>query len=654
MSTPMMAQYQALKASYPDALLFFRLGDFYELFGEDAEVASRVLQITLTGRDAGKGERIPMCGVPHHAADGYLATLVEAGYKVAVCEQLEDPKVAKGLVERDVIRVVTPGTLTSERSLAAGESRYLAALGAGRDGFGLAVLELSTGEFWCLEARDRAALRDELERLGPSEVLIDEALAQDEGWRRFLTERLGAALSEQPRAAFAAEASVRRLCEHFDIVSLEGCGCADLPLASGAAACALAYVERTQKTTLAHIARLSTRPLGEAMHLDTATRRALELTQTLRDNQRRGSLLWVLDATVTALGARTLRRWIEAPLTDAGAVRARLSAVAALHADPLARAELRSALGRVYDIERLVGKAACRTAGGRDLAALRDSLAALPQIRAQAAAVPCAEVAALALRIDPHEALHEWLQRALVEDPPLGVQEGGLIKAGYDAAIDELREVAHGGKEWLARFERQERETTGVKSLKVGYNKVFGYYIEVTKANLGLVPEHYLRKQTLANGERFVTEALKERESLILGAEERLIALEYDRFNELRAGVAEAAATLQETARALSELDALCALAQVAQERRYVKPEIVAEDLIEITAGRHPVVEALQPDVRFVPNDCRLGAGRRTLILTGPNMAGKSTYLRQIALIGLMAQIGSFVPAEGAKLGVID
>lgn len=652
----MMRQYGELKRRYADCILFFRLGDFYEMFGEDAEVAAPILDLALTSRETGKGERIPMCGVPHHAADGYIARLVEHGFKVAVCEQLQDPKEAKGVVERDVIRVVTPGTATDEKSLDARENRYLVVLGGASASYGLAACDLSTGEFRCTQFDGERAWQrvlDELVRLQPPEVLVAPEI---DDWA--LTEEVRAAcpgslVQVYAKEAFAAE-SIDRLRRHLQVSSLDGFGLADAPQAQRAAGALFQYLEETQRVQLKHITRLRRyRPDGR-MLLDAATRRNLELTRSLRDGGRRGTLLSVVDRCVTAMGSRLLKRWLEAPLTDPDAINRRLDAVSALHAATLQREALREELAQVYDIERLVGRIATGSAGGRDLAALRNSLARLPHIRRILASM---EAASLAPALDGWDDLvdvHGWIAATLVDEPPVSVTEGGLIRPGYHEEVDRLRRVQREGKSWLAELEAKERERTGIKSLKIRFNRVFGYYIEVTRANLDRVPVDYHRKQTLAGAERFVTDELKEMESQILGAEERLAELEYRLFQELRERVTAEAERLQEAAERLALLDVWAALAHVAAERNYVRPLVDAEDRIEVRGGRHPVVEVQPGGESFVPNDVLLDETQRLIILTGPNMAGKSTYLRQLALIVLLAQIGSFVPADEARIGVVD
>jgi len=657
MATPMMAQYFAVKEQYPDAIVFFRLGDFYEMFGEDAEKASRILDIVLTSREAGSMGRIPMCGVPYHSAESYIATLVAHGFKVAICEQLEDPKQAKGLVERGVIRVVTPGTVIEQAFLNERANNYLVAVTRGRSGYGLAVCDASTGDFQVTEFSGDTALEDlltELARLTPAECLLGPGIASDEALASAIA-RYCRTASPYDERAFQYEAAYRRLTEHFGVHSLDGFGCEGLPLAIQAAGAVLQYLQETQKTAATQIAAMSTYSTAAYMTLDAATRRTLELTRTWRDGNVRGSLLWVLDATQTAMGARLLRRWIEQPLLDKDAIQARLDAVEALVVRHDVRTALRDLLRGVADIERLLGRVAYKTATARDLVALRLSLERIPRIRAlleESGLVdgPLRDAAAMEDLSD----VAADIAATLVDDPPATVKEGGLIRPGYSAEVDQLRDAGRRGKQWIAELEEAERQRTGIKSLKVGFNKVFGYYIEVTRPNLHLVPPDYERKQTLANAERFVTPALKEQEALILNAEDRVVELEYELFVQLRNRVEARTGQIQSAARQLAQLDVLAALAHVAVERRWVKPEIDEKLRIAIKGGRHPVVEALIPDGSFVPNDTLLDENQRLIILTGPNMAGKSTYLRQVALIVLLAQIGSFVPAERAQIGLVD
>ena len=655
----MMVQFRQFKAQYPEAILLFRLGDFYEMFFADAEVAARELDLVLTGRDAGKElGRVPMCGIPHHAAENYIARLVEKGFKVAICEQLEDPKTAKGLVKRDVIRVVTPGTFVEPRLMQEKRNKYLASVCQGKAGFGLAVADLSTGEFACCELLGAEAARllfDELGRLDPAEVLVEPGLAEEERFSAGLLQATAAAVSHGRARDFQPATARRVLCDHFGLPSLHGFGCEDKPLAVAAAGAALAYLAETQRTSLGHINGLSLYYPGDFLVLDAATRRNLELTQALMAGGRRGTLLGVLDRTVTAMGGRLLRRWIEQPLLRLEAIRDRQQAIGALVDAALPRADLRDALGRVHDLERLAGRVAYGSAHARDLQALAVSLGQIPELARLLAPLPAPRLQALAGALDPCDDLRDLLERAIAPEPPLALTEGGLLREGYHPEVDRLRRAGREGKDWIAALETAERERTGIRSLKVGFNKVFGYYIEVTTPNLPQVPPAYIRKQTIAGGERFLTPGLKEREQEILGAAERLSALEYELFCAVRAQVGAEVARLQGVARAVAELDVLAALAEVAVAGGYCCPEVDAGESLAISDGRHPVLERLLPAGAFVPNDTALDTGeQRLLLITGPNMGGKSTYMRQVALIVLMAQMGAWVPARAARIGLVD
>ncbi|NDY41672.1 DNA mismatch repair protein MutS [Dissulfurirhabdus thermomarina] len=655
--TPMLRQYRAIKAQVPDAILFYRMGDFYEMFFEDAEIAARVLEIALTTRDKHKAEKVPMCGVPVHAAEGYLTRLVQAGYRVAVCEQVEDPAAAKGLVRREVVRVLTPGLLTTEGGVPATANNFVAAVrpGAGEAPWGLACLDLSTGEFRVTELAGRAEAADELYRLEPAEILVPE---DEDGFpaevRRVLPSLF---VSTRPPEWFEARRGVRLLTAHFGVLSLDGFGVSGLEAGVGAAGALFSYVEETQKGDLSHIRALRPYHLSEYLRLDEATKRNLELVANGLDGGRRGTLLEVLDFTVTSMGGRLLRHWILYPLTDLAAIEGRHAAVAALLEAPAARADLRARLRRVADLERLVARVSLGTASGRDLVALKKSLREVPGIRDAVAetAASAPLLADLLGGLDPLEDLVAVLDAALREDCPLQLREGRLIREGYNAELDELMAIQRDGRAFIAGVEAAERERTGIPSLKVGFNKVFGYYIEVGKAHAAKVPGHYVRKQTLVAAERYITPELKDVEAKILTAQERRLALEYELFQELRRRVAGEGPRIQETARALARLDVLAGLTEAADRHGYVRPRVNAGDAIDIRDGRHPVVERAVEPGTFVPNDVRLDdTGARLLILTGPNMAGKSTILRQTALIVLMAQMGSFVPAAEAEIGVVD
>jgi DNA mismatch repair protein MutS len=651
--TPMLRQFYQIKMQYPDCILFFRLGDFYEMFGDDAEVASKVLEITLTSRDAGSQGKIPMCGVPYHAVEGYLLTLVENGYKVAICEQVEDPKLAKGVVKREVTRVVTPGTITLPQALDEKSNNYVACIFGHGDAFGIAYADVSTGDFKATEIRGELAeakARDELIRLNPKEVIYPENLLAQSILDILVTLRVSHEAREE--SAFQSKLCYRNLTRHLGTTTLAGFGLKNKPYAVSAAGALFEYLKETQKISLEHIRDIQAYSLNDYMVLDSYTQRNLEILTTLRENKKQGSLLGVLDKTVTAMGGRLLRRYLAQPLIDIQEIEKRSNRVECLFNEDLLRTQLRDSLEKVYDLERLASKLAYQTANARDLVALRDSFRELPGIKD----LICQKDALQDLsKLDCLEDLEEVITDAIVDDPPFLLTEGGLIQKGYNKELDELRDIARGGKEWIANLQKKERERTGVKSLKVGFNKVFGYYIEVSNANLNLVPEDYQRKQTLANSERFITPELKEYEAKVLGAEEKINSIEYDLFCQTRDRLKDSIGRIQQTAHLIAELDVYASLAEVAKQKNYVKPLVNTGTSIEIKEGRHPVVEEYLPIGEFVPNDTFLNLKEsRIAILTGPNMSGKSTYMRQVALIVLMAQIGSFVPAESATVGIVD
>jgi len=644
--TPMIQQYLAIKQEVPDAFLFFRLGDFYEMFFQDALDASRELEITLTGREGGAEERIPMCGVPYHSAETYIARLVEKGYKVAICEQVEDPAQAKGVVRREIVRIVTPGTVMESKSLPESANNYIASIAGGEGDYGLAACDLSTGEMHVTRFEgSRELLLDELNVYRPSEMLGD----------RSLLESLKEAQAAAGRPPVLTDWTVRddvRMLRHFGPSECEGLPETCLQAVSQL----LAYLAETQKRALAHIRKLQRYGTDQFMTMDPFTRRNLELVETVRERSRKGSLLWLLDRTVTAMGGRRLKRWIEKPLMSRARIEERLEAVDCLYNQFIVRSELRRQLKGIYDLERLVARIAYGSANARDLAALRSSLAQVPAIRETCAASGSAALAALAGEMDDCAEVRGWIEEAIVDDPPVSIRDGGMIRPGHHDHLDRLRDASISGKQWIAALEKEERERTGIRSLKVGYNKVFGYYIEVTKANVASLPEgRYERKQTLANAERYITPELKEKEQLILEAEEKMTDLEYELFLQLRDRVAGQSPRLQSLADQLAVIDALQSLADVSASRRYCRPEINTDGNLAISGGRHPVVEAVLPDGSFIANETSLGGGDgRMMLITGPNMAGKSTYMRQVAMICLMAQIGCFVPAEKARIPLID
>ncbi len=651
--TPMLQQYLEIKAQYPDAILFYRMGDFYEMFFEDAEVASRILEITLTSRDKGKENRVPMCGVPVHSAEGYLSKLVEAGHRVAICEQVEDPKEAKGLVKREVVKVVTPGLMVASTGEKGAErANFIAAVAPGRR-FGLARLDLSTGDFSATEAADLRELSSELARIEPSELLLPE------GQEELLHEISGAMeppfTTFRPASWFRDERAREVLTSHFKVATLDGFGLASVEAGVAAAGALLAYVEETQKADLSHIDHLKPYILADHMVIDDSTKRNLELVSNLYDFTRKGSLLHCLDHTRTAMGSRLLRHWLLYPLKERKAIEERLQAVESLMDDELIQ-ELRSLLHGVYDIQRLLSRLVMGAANGRDLLALRNSLEPVAAIKARISAVATDSslLQQIDSMLDPLEDVTSLIHEAIREDCPVAIREGGIIKEGYHRELCELARLQRSSREILAELEAKEREATGIPTLKVGYNRVFGYYIEVTKSHLAKVPGHYIRKQTLTNSERYITEELKELEERILHAQERRIELEYRLFLEVREEVVARRERIKATAQGLATLDVLVSLAHVALEKGYVRPEITDDDRLIIQQGRHPVVEQQLPPGEFVPNDIRLDGSTRMIIITGPNMAGKSTILRQTALICLMAQMGSFVPADRATVGVVD
>ncbi len=655
--TPMLKQYREIKREHEDVILLFRLGDFYEMFGEDAKVAARVLDLVLTSRELGKGRRLPMCGLPYHAVDRYLARLLAAGHKAAICEQVEDAKKAKGLVKREVIRILTPGTVVEEHLLEERANNYLVSVVNRGPSWGLAAADCSTGQLMVTEFTGSDAwdeLCDELSRLQPAELLLPEG----EDRAAALAEVIGARdanLSTWSADLFLTLAPDESLMKHLGVASLRGYGCEHLPAAVEAAAALIAYLKRTQKSAVEQVRDLHTYSRADFMLIDATTRRNLELLASLRDASREHTLLWVLDDTLTPMGARVLRRWITAPLLEVADIDRRLDCVQAFCEDATLRAGLRDELRQIRDLERLVGRAAVGAATGRDLAALRDSLQRLPHFAAALSGSGRPALASLVADFDPLADLCELLTRALEEAPPPTLREPGIIRAGYSADLDDLRRTRTQGKGWIAGLQQREREQTGIKSLKVGFNKVFGYYLEVTRPNLHLVPETYQRRQTMTNAERFITPDLKEYESKVLGAEERILALEQQLFAELRANVTSHAARIQRAADVVARADVLACLAEVAARNHYVRPTIVDDERLEIRAGRHPVVELALRDERFVPNDAHLDCSEdQILIITGPNMAGKSTYLRQVALIVLMAQMGGFVPADSATIGLVD
>jgi DNA mismatch repair protein MutS len=653
--TPMMRQYKDIKEKHKDCILMFRLGDFYEMFFEDAEIASRELEITLTGRDCGLGERAPMCGVPYHSVDTYISRLIKRGYKVAICEQTEDPATAKGLVRRDVVRVITPGTVTDPLMLEEKSNNYIMAVYKRGYCFGLCAADISTGELRAAQVNwgnTHDKLVDEIARYSPSEMIVNSEFANDSSLFNRVSKTFETYISRLDDTYFDTEESVRIISDMF-----RGCELLKFEHHPGvnASGALLRYIIDTQKADLIHIKKLESYNIEEYMILDAFTRRNLEITETMRQNRKKGSLLWVLDRTVTAMGGRTLKRWIEQPLLNTGDIINRLDAVEELKDKFMVRMELMELLKGVYDIERLLGKVVMGSANCRDLTAMKKSFGRIPSIKEILRECTAGLNRAIFDSMDDLADIYDLIDRAIVDDPPITVKEGGIIKDGYNEDVDMLRKATTQGKEWIAALENEERQRTGIKNLRVGYNKVFGYYIEVTKSHYSLVPDDYIRKQTLVNCERYITPELKEMENKILGAEEKIVNLEYELFVEVRERIMSVSDRIKSTAASIAMLDALCSLAEVADRENYCRPLVDDGEIIRIKDGRHPVVEKMIENESFVPNDTFMDMHEnRLLIITGPNMAGKSTYLRQTAIIVLMAQAGSFVPASSAQIGLVD
>lgn len=654
-ATPMMQHYLEMKEAYGDCILFYRLGDFYEMFFEDAVTVSKELELTLTGKSCGLEERAPMCGVPFHAAETYINRLVGKGYRVAICEQVEDPKLAKGIVKREVIRVVTPGTNLNPQSLDEGKNNYLMGIYYSGDTFGIAAVDVTTGDYYVTEVDEARKASDELTKFTPSELVCNGAFFMSGVDTEDCKNRMRTAIESLDERFFDTSACERALMSHFKVGTLAGLGLSDFPSGTIAAGAVMQYLKETQKSSLEHITRLQTYVTGKYMILDGSTRRNLELTETLREKQKRGSLLWVLDKTKTTMGARLLRSCIEQPLLEQEEINERLAAVEELKENGITRAELREYLNAVYDLERLLSRVTYRSATPRDLLSFQSSLAMLPPIRVLLGDLNAPLLKSIYEALDPLTDLSGLIEASVDVDAPLTVKEGSIIKSGYHEEVDRLRLAKTEGKGWLAEVEEREREATGIKNLKVKFNRVFGYYFEVTKSYQHLVPPSWIRKQTLTNAERYTTEELKKLEEDILGAEDKLFSLEYSLFVEIREAVAAEVVRIRQTAKAVAWLDLFASLAAVAEKNRYVRPEINREGTLCITGGRHPVVEQMIPNDMFVKNDTYLDHNdKRISIITGPNMAGKSTYMRQTALIVLMAQIGSFVPADSAQIGICD
>lgn len=651
--TPMMQQYLKTKEEYKDCILFYRLGDFYEMFFDDAITASRELELTLTGKSCGVEERAPMCGVPYHAVDTYLNRLIKKGYKVAICEQVEDPAMAKGIVKREVTRIVTPGTNIDELTLDEGSNNYISCIYKSLNGFGVAFCDITTADFFVTDCNAYEKLLDEIFKFSPVEIIYNSNL--DETIIDTIDSRINAALNSLDNSYFDDRLCERILLNHFKVSSLEAIGLLDFNNGVKAAGSLLQYLYDTQKSELSHLTRITPYIDKAYMLLDSSTRRNLELTVTMREKEKKGSLLWVLDKTKTAMGARTLKSYVEQPLCNIDEIIKRQDAIEELKNSVINREEIREYLGPIYDIERLLTKISYQTANPRDLLSFKQSIYMLPHIKSVLSEFKCNLLSSINEDIDDLSDLYQLIDEAIMEEPPLSSRDGDIIKGSYNAEVYRLRNAKHDGKQWLANLEEKEREATGIKNLRVKYNKVFGYYFEVTNSYANLVPDYFIRKQTLANAERFYTPELKELEDTILNSSDRLNALEYELFREIRDKIFAQVSRIQRTAKAIAGLDALASLAYVAETNHYVKPEINNRGVIDIKEGRHPVVEKMIPAEQFVSNDTYLDNDNSYVsIITGPNMAGKSTYMRQVALIVLMAQIGSFIPAKSAVIGVVD
>ncbi|HJA70591.1 MAG TPA: DNA mismatch repair protein MutS [Candidatus Lachnoclostridium stercoravium] len=651
----MMQHYLETKKQYEDCILFYRLGDFYEMFFDDAKTVSKELELTLTGKECGLEERAPMCGVPYHAVDSYLNRLVQKGYKVAIAEQMEDPKLAKGLVKREVVRIVTPGTVTSAAALDETKNNYLMGIVYLGDTFGVASADISTGDFLVTEVPSERELFDEINKFSPSEIICNNAFYMSGIDLEELKNKYNFIVSALDNRFFSDEMCRKILKEHYKVGSLDGLGLGDYDAGVIAAGAVMQYMYETQKSTLAHITAITPYSSGQFMVLDISTRRNLELLETLREKQKRGTLLWVLDKTKTAMGARLLRTYIEQPLLKKEAILERQNAVEELNLNYISREELREYLNSIYDLERLIGRISYKTAGPRDLIAFKNSLSMLPYIKNILGEFTSSLLKEFYEELDTLEDLYALIDQSILEDPPITVREGGIIKEGYNEEADKLRNAKTEGKTWLAELEEKEREKTGIKNLKVKFNKVFGYYFEVTNSFKDMVPEYFIRKQTLTNAERYTTDELKNLEEVIMGAEDKLVSLEYELFCQVRDHIAGEVLRIQKTAKAIAGVDVFASLSLVATRNNYTKPKINDKGVIHIKNGRHPVVEQMMRDDMFVANDTYLDNGKnRISIITGPNMAGKSTYMRQTALIVLMAQLGSFVPADSANIGICD
>ncbi len=653
--TPMMQQYMKTKEEYKDCILFYRLGDFYEMFFDDAITASKELDITLTGKNCGLEERAPMCGVPFHSVDGYLNRLVSKGYKVAICEQMEEPSNARGIVRREVVRVATPGTNLDMQALDESRNNYIMCVAYIADRFGMSVADVTTGDYFVTEIENAGKLFDEIYKFMPSELICNEAFYMSGMDIDDLKDRLGVTIYSLDAWYFDDAICTQTLKEHFQVSSMEGLGISDYDCGVIASGALLIYLKETQKTSLSHMSRLTPYATGKYMLLDSSTRRNLELCETLREKQKRGSLLWVLDKTKTAMGARNLRKNIEQPLIHKSEIERRLDAVEELLQNAISREEIREYLSPVYDLERLVSRITYQTANPRDLIAFQSSLSMLPHIKYILSEMKSPLLKEIYEGLDTLDDLCGLVQTSIKEEPPIAMRDGGIIRDGYNEEVDKLRMAKSNGKDWIARLEDEEREKTGIKNLRIKYNKVFGYYLEVTNSFKNMVPDYYTRKQTLANAERYIIPELKELEDTILGAEDKLYSLEYELYCEIRSRIARDVVRIQKTAKAVAQIDTFASLALVAEQNNYVRPKLNEKGVIDVQDGRHPVVERMIPNDMFISNDTYLNDRKnRISIITGPNMAGKSTYMRQTALIVLMAQTGSFVPAGKADIGLVD
>ncbi|MBQ2276553.1 MAG: DNA mismatch repair protein MutS [Lachnospiraceae bacterium] len=651
----MMKQYVITKESYQDCILFYRLGDFYEMFFEDALIASKELEITLTGKDCGLEERAPMCGVPFHACDLYLNKLIEKGYKVAICEQVEDPKTAKGIVKREVVRVATPGTNLATQTLDETKNNYLMAIVSEKNQFGISLVDITTGDFYTTELTSLSKLYDEVNKFSPAEIICDENTLEAAHSFSIIKEKLNISVTALEDWYFDQTTCEVKVKEHFKVGSLNGLGLLDYKLGTFATGVLLQYLYETQKNSLSHLNRITPYVADNYLLIDSATRRNLEIIETLREKQKRGSLLWVLDKTKTAMGARLMRSYLEQPLIQKKEIEARYDAIEELNQNLMVREEIRDLLKNIYDLERLMTKVSYRSANPRDLIAFKTSIASLPELSTQLNQLQSSLFLQFREEFDELRDLFELIDASIVEEPPLTMKEGGIIKEGYKADLDDLKEAKIKGKTWLSDLEEQEREKTGIKTLKIKFNKVFGYYFEVTNSFKSLVPDYFIRKQTLANAERYTTDELTKIANAVLGSEEKLYALEYEVFVAIREELAAQIARVQKTAHVIAKLDVFTSLSYVAEQNQYVRPTINEEGTIHIKEGRHPVVEKMISNSQFITNDTYLDNNEnRISIITGPNMAGKSTYMRQSALIVLMAQVGSFVPAREANIGICD